>query len=87
MVTVSQPAAPKLCYSNHSLHFLTAKTAEAERRKAIELGADDYLTKPCTVEDLLKAIAKVLLNITEPRPSLAQRVAYLGQHQLEAKNR
>lgn len=39
--------------------FLTAKTAEVERRCGLELGADDYLTKPCTVEDLLRAIAKV----------------------------
>ena len=39
--------------------FITAKTAEAERRKGMELGADDYLTKPCTAEDLLRAIAKV----------------------------
>ena len=42
-----------------SFIFLTVKTAEAERRKGIELGADDYLTKPCTAEDLLRAIAKV----------------------------
>jgi CheY-like chemotaxis protein len=39
--------------------FLTAKTAEAERRYGIELGAKDYLTKPCTAEDLLRAITKV----------------------------
>ncbi len=40
--------------------FITGKTTEAERCYGMELGADDYLTKPCTVEDLLKAIAKVL---------------------------
>ncbi|MBD1930041.1 response regulator [Trichocoleus sp. FACHB-90] len=39
--------------------FLTAKTTEAERRYGMELGADDYLTKPCTAEDLLRAIANV----------------------------
>ena len=39
--------------------FITAKSAEAERRLGMELGADDYLTKPCTAEDLLRAIAKV----------------------------
>jgi CheY-like chemotaxis protein len=39
--------------------FLTAKTTEAERRYGIELGADDYLTKPCTAESLLRMIAKV----------------------------
>jgi CheY-like chemotaxis protein len=39
--------------------FITVKTAEAERRDGMKLGADDYLTKPCTAEDLLRAIAKV----------------------------
>ncbi len=37
--------------------FLTAKVTKAERRQAMELGADDYLTKPSTIEELLGAIA------------------------------
>jgi CheY-like chemotaxis protein len=40
--------------------FLSAKTAEEERYYGIELGANDYLTKPCTTENLLEAIAKVI---------------------------
>ena len=37
--------------------FLTGKNTKAELRQGMELGADDYLTKPCTVEELLGAIA------------------------------
>ncbi len=37
--------------------FLTAKATKAELREGMELGADDYLTKPSTVEELLGAIA------------------------------
>ncbi|MBD2627957.1 response regulator transcription factor [Trichormus variabilis] len=37
--------------------FLTASNTMASMRKAMDLGADDYLTKPLTVNDLLKAIA------------------------------
>jgi YesN/AraC family two-component response regulator len=37
--------------------FLTAKVTMADLRQGMELGADDYLTKPCTVEQLLTAIA------------------------------
>ncbi|MEM6452911.1 MAG: response regulator [Cyanobacteria bacterium P01_D01_bin.105] len=37
--------------------FLTAKVTMAELRKGMGLGADDYLTKPCTVEQFLEAIA------------------------------
>jgi YesN/AraC family two-component response regulator len=37
--------------------FLTASNTMASMRKAMDLGADDYLTKPLTVNDLLRAIA------------------------------
>ncbi|MBD2570093.1 response regulator transcription factor [Anabaena lutea] len=37
--------------------FLTASNTMASMRKAMDLGADDYLTKPLTVNHLLKAIA------------------------------
>ena len=37
--------------------FLTAKGTKASLRQGMELGADDYLTKPSTVQELLGAIA------------------------------
>ncbi|WP_414564987.1 MULTISPECIES: response regulator [unclassified Anabaena] len=37
--------------------FLTGSDQMADVRRGMELGADDYLTKPSTVEKLLKAIA------------------------------
>ncbi len=37
--------------------FLTGSDTRAEVRKAMELGADDYLTKPSTLDELLRAIA------------------------------
>lgn len=40
--------------------FVTAKGTRTERRKAMELGADDYLTKPFTLDELLRAIAACL---------------------------
>src|SRR5437763_368884 len=38
------------------LIFLTAKVEKADLRKGMTLGADDYLTKPTTRDDLLNAI-------------------------------
>src|SRR5690349_13371613 len=35
--------------------FLTAKTERGEQRKGMELGADDYLTKPFVKAELLSA--------------------------------
>jgi YesN/AraC family two-component response regulator len=40
--------------------FLTAKATKAEVRQGMNLGADDYLTKPSTIEELLAAIATQL---------------------------
>ena len=53
--------------------FLSAKTEHKEVRKGMDLGADDYLTKPFDEEELMSAVesrlakAKILSqNITEP---------------------
>jgi DNA-binding response OmpR family regulator len=43
--------------------FLTATIDELQRYQAIQLGANDYLTKPCTIEKLLEAIAKLSKQI------------------------
>ena len=40
--------------------FLTAKANRTDIRKGMELGANDYLTKPCTLEELFGAIAAQL---------------------------
>lgn len=42
------------------LIFLTAKVTMADLRRGMDLGADDYLTKPCTVEQFLTAISSRL---------------------------
>lgn len=38
------------------LIFLTAKVTMTDLRRGMEMGADDYLIKPCTVEQFLAAI-------------------------------
>ena len=38
------------------LIFLTAKVTMPDLRRGMDMGADDYLTKPCTVEQFLAAI-------------------------------
>lgn len=40
--------------------MLTARAAEAERRKGLGLGADRYITKPFSTRDLMKEIAELL---------------------------
>ena len=36
--------------------FLSAQTAKADQRRGMELGADDYLTKPFTPDELIQAL-------------------------------
>ncbi|NDJ22084.1 helix-turn-helix domain-containing protein [Nostoc sp. B(2019)] len=61
------------------LIFVTTKEARYEIRKGMELGADDYLTKPCTVEELLNAIAACL----EKRTILKKCYAACEIHQFQ----
>ena len=50
--------------------FLTAKGDKRDQREGMNLGADDYLTKPVTVSDLLNAVvarmARAAQRATEP---------------------
>lgn len=40
--------------------FLSARSAKNDHRQGMELGADDYLTKPCTATDLFRAVVSRL---------------------------
>ncbi|MBD2385485.1 helix-turn-helix domain-containing protein [Cylindrospermum sp. FACHB-282] len=61
------------------LIFVTVKNTRSDIRKGIELGADDYLTKPCTLEELLRAIATCL----EKRATLQQWYGAKSQSDIE----
>jgi CRP-like cAMP-binding protein/CheY-like chemotaxis protein len=49
--------------------FLTAKTERADLRKGMELGADDYITKPFEETELLNAIASRLNRVRQLQPA------------------
>ena len=48
--------------------FLTAKTDRTDQRRGMELGADDYLTKPFNKTELLSAIAGRLSRFQHLKP-------------------
>ncbi len=52
--------------------FLTAKVTMGDLRQGMTLGADDYLTKPCTVENFLDAIASRLQRQEDLKRGLKQ---------------
>jgi diguanylate cyclase (GGDEF)-like protein len=67
--------------------FLTAKADKADMRQGMESGADDYLTKPFTIEELLSAIAARLKKQATIQERFEReikqtesRMAYLAKH-------
>lgn len=72
--------------------FLTAHGAEAERVLGLEMGADDYVTKPFSPRELAARVRAVLRRVAQQAPSTGQaatagafehdaeghRVRYLG---------
>lgn len=49
--------------------FLTAKVSEADRVRGLELGADDYITKPFSPRELVARVKAVLRRFERPLPS------------------
>ena len=58
--------------------MLTARTGEQDRVSGLELGADDYVTKPFSLRELTARVRAVLRRSTKPeeRPAMA----YHGTH-------
>jgi two-component system, OmpR family, response regulator len=46
--------------------FLTAKTLQEDKLKGFEIGADDYITKPFSMEELLMRMQAILRRTEEP---------------------
>jgi two-component system phosphate regulon response regulator PhoB len=63
--------------------FLTAKTAEADRVKGLELGGDDYITKPFSPRELVARIRSVLRGFQDPA---AAEVLRLGDLEIDVSS-
>lgn len=59
--------------------FLTAKTERTDLRRGMELGADDYLTKPFSEAELLSAISGRLDRFQHLKPDYDLRAGGLGE--------
>lgn len=62
--------------------ILTGRNEEADRVMGLELGADDYLTKPFSPRELLARI-RALLRRTQMHASLADAVASIRAYRFE----
>ena len=58
--------------------LLTARVAETDKVVGLELGADDYVTKPFGMQELVARIRAVLRRVAPERPAAALRVGDLA---------
>lgn len=61
--------------------FLTAKTSESDRVKGLELGGDDYITKPFSPRELIARVRSVLRGLRQP--PLNNEVLRLGDMEID----
>jgi two-component system alkaline phosphatase synthesis response regulator PhoP len=67
--------------------MLTALDTEVDRVRGLELGADDYLTKPFSFQELVARIRSMLRRIQWDQGPAADTVLHIGKVRLEAATR
>lgn len=59
--------------------FLTAKTLEADRLRGFQIGGDDYLTKPFSMDELLLRIRAIMRRTIDKPKAMEQTSFQIGE--------
>jgi two-component system phosphate regulon response regulator PhoB len=79
-IEVCRRLRTKLETRNMPIVMLTARGEETDRIRGLDTGADDYLTKPFSMTELLARLRAVMRRI---RPSLAEDVVQAGDIEMD----
>lgn len=66
--------------------FLSAKTMKEDRIKGLQLGADDYITKPFSIEELVLKIEVFLKRNKVKKTETTHSIAELGKYYFDFEN-
>lgn len=65
--------------------FLSAKTLKEDRIKGLRLGADDYLIKPYSIEELILKV-EVFLQRSQKMPAVKNSIYTIGPYTFDPEN-
>ena len=74
-------------WSGTPIIVISARGQEEDKVKALDLGADDYLTKPFGVEELLARIRVALRHAATPAGAAAEPIFESGELRVDLPNR
>jgi DNA-binding response OmpR family regulator len=63
--------------------FLTAKNQKEDVLEGFRTGADDYITKPFSMEELIYRIDVILRRVTEPLEQKREELYKIGEYRLD----
>jgi two-component system KDP operon response regulator KdpE len=74
-------------WTRNPIIVVTARSQEGEKVRALDMGADDYLTKPFGVQELKARIRAALRHLALPQTPGASPLVRLGEVQIDLEAR
>jgi DNA-binding response OmpR family regulator len=65
--------------------FLTAKNLKEDVLEGFKIGADDYITKPFSMEELIMRIEAIMRRISQDNKNVDQTIFKLGRYTFDAR--
>src|SRR5207237_808510 len=75
------------CFSDALIIMLTASGNEGDKIRALDLGADDYLTKPFGIGELMARVRAVMRRGGQDSEHLRQDVVETGDLRIDFEHR